>query len=178
MNIHEEVQANAFKVAWFIEASKIPTHLFQYPDYFKVKAEDITDFERLVKEPSKERLIIDKENERRFSVVAKFTGILRLGKLGFMQWAEIEEPDPIEQTTGETGVQNLTFFFPKLDEVSRALGWRGLPHDYEDYGDHAELVVPIKNTSDYFRFTNKSIEVLTAAKIQRGEAEYIIPKAD
>jgi FMN phosphatase YigB (HAD superfamily) len=179
MNIHEEVQANAFKVAWFIEASKIPTHLFQYPDYFKVKAEDITDFERLVKEPSKERLIIDKENERRFSVVAKFTGILRLGKLGFMQWAEIEEPDPIEQTTGETGVQNLTFFFPKLDEVSRALGWRGLPHDYEDYGDHAELVVPIKNTSDYFRFKSELKPKYKTALLSNAVDEFIyeiIPK--
>lgn len=176
MNLHEEVQVNAAKVAWYMETTKLPPHLFDYPDYVEVVAEDITDFERLVKEPEKERVIIDKDAPR-FSVVAKFAGVLGLGKLRYIQWAEIVEPDPIEQSTGETGVQNITFFFPRLDEVSRALGWRGLAHDFAGYEDHAELIVPIRGTEDYFKFANKSLEGLSQDKIQKGEAEYIVPRA-
>jgi hypothetical protein len=177
MNIREEVQVNAEKVAWYMETTKLPPHLFDYPDYVEVVAEDITDFERLVKEPEKERVIIEKDDALRFSVVAKFAGALCLGKLRYIQWAEIVEPDPIEQSTGETGIQNITFFFPRLDEVSRALGWRGLAHDFAGYDDHAELVVPIRGTADYFKFSNKSLEGLLQGKIQRGEAEYILPRA-
>jgi hypothetical protein len=173
MSIQEETRIYADKVDWYINTTNIPTDLFQYPDHVDVVAPDLSEFEQLVKEPAKETAIIDHEDEERFHVMAKYAGVLFMGRLGYIRWAEITEANEQEQAAGIKGVQTLNFYAGNIKEVLRVFGWRDLDHTLVDHESHEEVIVPIMDSGDYFKFTSRPLESVVREKLESGEAHYL-----
>lgn len=82
--------ALATTFAHYVDARKLPVNLFDRPDHISLRYPDIKDFSRTVGEVRKasDQLVFSEEDER-FVITAKLSGILGVSNLGKVKWLQI-----------------------------------------------------------------------------------------
>lgn len=175
MNLHLEASALGAKVNWYYRQKRLPEPWFERPDHLAVVADDITDFEKIVKEPRKEQVFLAEDESERYNVAAKFAGALSVGELGYVRWIDVTEPLPEQQAIGDVGVQKLIFHYPHFEEARYFLGVRGIPYELVEYSYHAEVSVLFDEENSNFSFANKPFEEVALESLKRGDSRQLLP---
>lgn len=170
-DLEQQVYDFGLRLGHYIDREKIPLAWFKEPDNALVMAEDITDFQRLVETPQKERVFRNLEEEERFDVSAQIAGALSIGQVGRVEWVEIYEPRDIDQITGTIGLLAVKFVYSHFESARSIMGYRNIPYEIWDHGDHAEIHARFDNEDNRFVLSNRSLEDLTEERLRNGEVQ-------
>lgn len=175
MDLPTETGNFAYRLDWYKTLSRVPTEWFERPDSVEVIAEDVSDFEHLVKNPEKEKIVQEQTEDERFLVAAKVAGTLRIERLGSVEWIEIEEPSEMEQITGMTGVKNVNFYYNDFEKARAILGIRGILYELFDFDDHYQLRVIFDREGNSFGLNNRPMTSLVDERIKKQKAKLLNP---
>lgn len=120
--------------AHYAQNRKLPTELFNNPDYIALQASDINDFSQKIKEiePKAEQITVT-QPEDRFVAAVRLMGVLGVSDLGRVRWLEIVEPTQEEVQSGITGVDRVGFYYTDFEKARHILGARNIPYIIDDY---------------------------------------------
>lgn len=176
MDLSTEAEKFALRFDWYRYQTKIPGVWFEKPDSLDVRAENVSDFDRLVKNPRKETVVQEPTDDERFLVAAKMAGRFPVGMVGHIEWVEIEEPSEIEQMAGMTGVRNLNFFYNDLEKARYFLGIRGILYNLVDLGDHEQIRVIFDREGNSFSLSDCPMDSFINEMVLTNQAKVLEPR--
>lgn len=176
MDLTTEANNFAYRLDWYRDLSKVPDVWFERPDSIEVTAENVADFEQLVKNPQKETVIQEITEDERFLVAAKVASTLQIERLGKVEWVEIEEPSEAEQIAGITGVKNINFYYDEFEKARAILGLRGIMHEIIDFDDHYQLRVIFDREGNSFSLNSQPMDSFISERVRKHEAKVLEPR--
>ena len=123
----------------FILRTRIPEQWFGQPDHLAIKAQDIADFGRIVKdlEPDTKRVTCTEIDER-FIAVAELRKSIGSGLFKATRLVEVMEIRPDKTDTDNAGLDHMEFLLPPDSEnIERKLNDKSVVFQHESNGSHS-----------------------------------------